>query len=1068
MFSNTNDDEHNNRGGANATAPEEEDNDSAARAYRAIQMQIEEWTSPRTGQSKQNSNAWTDVGSSAVQFGNLAAAADSDDDGMVITNTKTASNSNSSKKSKAKTATSTAKSPAYNYERNVMDWWNRELVDPITNEEEEEEEELLASNTLRTTSGTAKNKTATATATATAAMTTPPKKSSSRNVVERAATPIMSNSSRKKQQQSKPPKYNISSGNKLLRHLEEVDDNVIMGNYGEENEQDNSMMMQVYSDIEDNQDEDEDMPPVNVQSPWMSLPPSTATATSTAITTPRAISPYRNQQYEYRRYHDALLTFLKEKRNLSDRIGMDREERALSLMAQEEEEQQHHQQQHHQQGPTTTIMTMTLQQDGFTTTTPSNTNTTSDPKLAQEETTVELDFLNTLKTLCWERDPTGQIAANRDWASRREGNFWALLQMFRSLGFAALLWANDDASMRQYQLAQSAFCETQATNIHASPKELIEGMTVSVNTNMNTNTMRDQTANNKNHNAPLILQRRKQILKWMEHCMDQHVSAETKASVTVATASSGVGDDDSGSNSNSNSRSANDTHPNTHQSWEKILESCLALILAGRLQDARILLRTAGYPNMATKLVGGAPAGVEKVPDEMTGTVEQVKVGNIHRSLWKRMMWKRSEQLTSNATEVPAEEAAIHSLLANDYRNALENPALRSWEKGLYAIFHAIWGRTEDELLHLHNHHRRRARPPFPGTQYDAYEREQLQATCQLASVSEWNVLEMLSVSPFAEMKGNDPLCQAIASLLVGQSALTDYLQQETNYLTNSSNDDNGDDNHSITRLRFITHLLLYLDSLSACTTPVSLEGINECKNQALFAYVEHLANHEDLWHCLVLYASMLPEHVLLDYFPGVLVKVEGEEERRMMIQQARELLPGNNDTALDLTLLRTVVRLMLVVDDGTGDVDTGMDDQEIDTNTPTRADVKKMKAIQWLCFYEEHMGDALIAANMLLRQFLLANKFASANMFLQDFLPDEVVEKVMTGPIESLNKLDQEDAITENESYQIRVGQARAEHAAFQSYLKAIRAMVRRTMLGCFDLFICLFSFATLIHILY
>jgi hypothetical protein len=115
-------------------------------------------------------------------------------------------------------------------------------------------------------------------------------------------------------------------------------------------------------------------------------------------------------------------------------------------------------------------------------------------------------------------------------------------------------------------------------------------------------------------------------------------------------------------------------------------------------------------------------------------------------------------------------------------------------------------------------------------------------------------------------------------------------------------------------------------------------------------------------------------------------------------------------------------------------------------TGTPTRSDVRKMKAIQWLCFYDEHLGDALIAANMLLRQFLLANKFASANMFLQH-LPDEVVEKAMTGPIESPNKLDQEDAIAENEFYQSRVGLARAEHAAYQSYLKAIRAMVSRNL---------------------
>ena len=223
---------------------------------------------------------------------------------------------------------------------------------------------------------------------------------------------------------------------------------------------------------------------------------------------------------------------------------------------------------------------------------------------------------------------------------------------------------------------------------------------------------------------------------------------------------------------------------------------------------------------------------------------------------------------------------------------------------------------------------------------------------------------------------------------------------------------------------------------MSSCTTPVVLEGVFDYKNKALYEYVDHLASHEDLWHLLVLYASLLPEEVLVNYFPRALVRVEGEEERRMMIEQARDLLPGEG---LDLIILRTVVRLMLEEgdDDSIMDVDAGSDPY----TTPTRSDIRKMKSIQWLCFFEGHMGDALIAANMLLRQFLLSSKFASAIMFLQDFLPAEIIEGAMT-TMATPNNGDSMEAAAENERYEALVGKARTEHVALQSYLKALRAV--------------------------
>ncbi|CAB9502683.1 nuclear pore complex protein [Seminavis robusta] len=887
----------------------DDDDDETARAFAAISQQLDQWTSPRLKQQQQQPQqphieSWSDEHDD-----------DDDDD-----------------------EEEPAPPASYSYERNPLDWWNRELVSPAADQQDDDMMIAPNSSQLRVTRTSSAKKSS--------SMTGTPQK---RSTVERAATPIMSNSSKKNKI---PSKYadSLTKGGSLMRNLDNNDQD------NNNNNNDSSLMME----------DDDDMMSVNVQSPWAQQQQQQSSSSSRKPTTPqnywgapptpRALPSFRNQQYEYRRYHDGLLAFLKARRSLSDRIDMDREEQALD-----------------------TAMMMITNSD--------NDNTTSSSsKLAHEETMAELEFLKTLKLLCWER------------SDLREGNFWAVVAELRTLGLAALVWADDPGSLRQSVKASTAFFEINAMNVSSTPKELLEDMAGSAT------------------GVPLILLRRKRILTALEHCFNQLVSKETNASVSISTRNSNNSDDDT----NLGERSP--------RHMENVMKSCLSLCLAGRLQDARVLLRKAGQPWMAAKLGGGVPAGFNKVVADDNQTVEMVKVGNVNRPLWKRQIWTLSQKMNKSSDALP-EEAAIHSLLANDYRSAMENPALRSWEKGLYAILHAVWGRSEDEQLHLHNNHRRQSRPPFPGTLYEDCERAQLQATSELANLSEQGVIDMLASFDNSSRGGLDNLCQAISALLVGSSALSNYLIQETETLTNSDAEEPED---MVSRLRFVTHVLLYLDSLTACTTPVSLPGIQDAKDQALFAYVDHLANHEELWHFLVLYASLLPEHVITSYFPTLLVRVEGAEERRIMVQQTRELLPR-----LDLTLLKVVVRSILAEED---DIMTSGGREDAANNVPSRSDIRKMKAIQWLCFYPEHAGDALIAANILLRKFAAQNKLASAAMFLQDFLPAGVISVAMSST--EVNKEDNVEAVAENEIYQALVGRAKTEHVSFQSYLKAFRAV--------------------------
>ena len=77
-----------------------------------------------------------------------------------------------------------------------------------------------------------------------------------------------------------------------------------------------------------------------------------------------------------------------------------------------------------------------------------------------------------------------------------------------------------------------------------------------------------------------------------------------------------------------------------------------------------------------------------------------------------------------------------------------------------------------------------------------------------------------------------------------------------------------------------------------------------------------------------------------------------------MMVEQARSFFASAD---LDLKVLKSVVRLLLAEGDNDFEVAAAIDDST--SETPSFSDVRKMKSIQWLCCYEEHFGDALVAA---------------------------------------------------------------------------------------------------------
>jgi hypothetical protein len=899
------------------------DNDDAEKAYEAIAAQLKSFTSPRVG--------------------SISLMEVDDDD----------------ERFNYGTARGTPTSHHSHHQMNALEWMQREL-----------REEPMAKPA--SAGGRASSHSYSTTS------TTTPKRTP---LLERASTPVMSNSSTDKKKKTKASSMRMPPTPATPR------------GYSSEDVEDMEM--------------DDPPAPMNTPAPKgmvtaAAASRATATPGSTmrGVTTPtpgsalaifspeeaggRATAPgtffLEASTHHYRRYHDALLSYLKARRSLSDRIDLEHQQRALAEEAGDD---------------VTDLATMT-----------------SPFSLADQECHVEMNFLRSLNRIAWDGARTTKSVTDQQ-SRQEEGNLWNLLVLLRKLGLAALIWAHDPTSNVQNSNAQNMFLQQLASQVDATPKELIDALTTMSSS---------ASSNSKDPKAPppppLVVRRRYQIIQWMEQCLDQvRIECSKPSSVVVKSR----------------------THPDDSApplvgefsalADEAFLKSCLSYLLAGNLEQAKNITHAQGQPWRAATWSGGAPAGVEARPNAQTKKIDKVPVGNPHRFLWKRQMWRLGSSMVSKS---PA-AAAIASVLANDVQTSIANPCLRTWEKCLYAIIYSMWGRMEDELLHWHNNNRRRTGIAYTGIKNLKQEQEQLLATSSLSGVTEYDAVKILLASPYETVRGTSTYQLAMTAFLVGSTAVTNYcdVQVKRNQSEDTSSyyeqmDDADDDltpeerEEEIARLRFLTHLTLYLDSLSASTTPIVLPHMQQRKNELLFQYVRHLASRPDMWHMLALYASLLPEETLLDYFPTVLVNIVDDHERSAILEQLRDvLLPMGSE----LPILRRVVRLLLAPSNTE-------DDDEV-----SRSDVQKCHALQWLLQYEEHLGDGLICSNMLLRDFFLSqedDRIASAIVLVEEYLTDDFLDRAG----QELPAMDE----AQTKDYISDVEQARTEHIAFLSYLEAYR----------------------------
>ena len=752
----------------------------------------------------------------------------------------------------------------------------------------------------------------------------------------------------------------------------------------------------------------------------------------------------------YRPYHDALFTYLQSKDRLS-KIIIDSQQQQQQRSGEDENDISMMQ----IDGEEGMMMAMDEKED----------EGTKQAKAALEN--AEMKFLESLASVCLSRGQSSSKAdegGNDDMfmseASKNEGNFWDLLSALRTCGLSSLFYCVNGEELPDLTLSNDP-----ASMVECSPADVLDAclggdslplqrLTAALGWIEACHGRKFEEALNGeyegNHDPILPPPRRRSMWPSMIAALKQK---RNDPSSTTAGAFHPDAPLQATLGSNNRSSSPVDVlsflKPEDEVDDARLLRACFMLFQAGRSEEALRLVNDCGQPWRAASWVGGEPLSSE-------GS------GNPTRALWKNQCRKISKQMShlasTDASSMAdrtgtrglypslAYEAAILSLLSDSVDTALHNPVFQTWEDGVHAILRSELGIIEDDVLKSHNSARVDAVErggghfPYPGTEIE---------TLDNGDAPQGNdgdlgaALQKLDATPIERIReeGGDPFRNGMTSFLVGQNALKEYIEECAVLSLESENDDEA------CFLRFITHLVLYVDSVlpDFCSQLALPSGIDVATDGSIFSlrellilkYVAYLSSRRNLWSHVALYTSLLSNDNILDTFSSFLIHVHSDRERQMTLKQARDLFPKG----LDCYILRNVVRAMIMYDVDDWKREPG---EDVAPRGISPMDARIMRSIQWLCYYPEHRPDALVAANMLLRKFLLkAASEGNSNNAVSDrglYAPKVFIDKILPRDLidVAVDQCQKEDGLIAGSISLPLVQNLEAEYLSIENLLKA------------------------------
>ncbi|RLN97366.1 hypothetical protein BBJ28_00013925 [Nothophytophthora sp. Chile5] len=430
----------------------------------------------------------------------------------------------------------------------------------------------------------------------------------------------------------------------------------------------------------------------------------------------------------------------------------------------------------------------------------------------------------------------------------------------------------------------------------------------------------------------------------------------------------------------------------------ELMKSVWLFLRAGRINDAIDLCIRLGQAWRAASLSGGTPVGASESSEREDLALE--RWGNPLRALWKTTCWRFSEQpaggnLFKGSSLLAREyEELIYAALSGNIQVITKSSLCESWEDHCWAYLQGITEQQHDEILFKLLKVKMQSSQLIVGNNahYLRHYSNLLDKTKYLKryQVDLDALFEELrgSQSELVRMQANQPHCHIQAKLVTAKfeyivSSILDTL------LFNAEDDNyNWDlqlnatlDETSPLFLRFAAHFIMF-----AGFTGENFDA--QAGHMILKLYIRHLVKHRQLQFVPV-YASRLPTEGAIEIYVQLLATVDDSLERDLCVKRILDYAGMDVLT----TVLQSVVKRLCDKYRATALEQQKQKEQPLPSDVPTTdIDRRRMRTLEFLCFYSEHRAEALVRANILTRQFLLEGKFAAVKELVEEHLPEDSI----------------------------------------------------------------------------
>ncbi|KAG7385328.1 hypothetical protein PHYPSEUDO_001630 [Phytophthora pseudosyringae] len=440
--------------------------------------------------------------------------------------------------------------------------------------------------------------------------------------------------------------------------------------------------------------------------------------------------------------------------------------------------------------------------------------------------------------------------------------------------------------------------------------------------------------------------------------------------------------------------------PDDLEDEAELMKALWLYVRAGRMDDAIDLCIRLGQSWRAASLSGGNPIGASETNEREDLSLE--RWGNPFRALWKSMCWRLSEQndgrKLSKSSSLLAKkyEELIYAALSGNIQAITKSSLCENWEDHCWAYLQGIMEQQLDEILFKllkvkaqssqlvvgnNAHYLRHYSILLDKTKYLKRYQVDLDALFDELKGSQSELVRMQASQPHRQIQAK--LVTAKFQYIV--SSILDTLlfnPEDDSYNWDLQlNSTVQSDTSSSLFLRFAAHFIMFAGFTG--------EHFDEqAGHMILKLYIRHLVKHRQLQFVPV-YASRLPTAGAIEIYVQMLSTVEDTLERELCIKRVLDYA----GMEVLSTVLQSVVERLCEEYQFVAQEQQEKKGEPVSSDVPTtEIDRRRIRTIEFLCFYPHHRAEALVRANLLTRQFLLEGKIAAFRELVEESLPEDSI----------------------------------------------------------------------------